>query len=137
MNKNEIILKMTELNNKQKEIEKELESLRSAYSNIAKIESQKYIGNCYKQEIDDDVELLSSYYKIVDIYEDNLNYFWAIKINKYYDENTDCRSDIHYISKDCINLLGFQRFMLRGLTQITIEEFNNALDEVYKNLKGE
>lgn len=137
MNKNEIILKMTELNNKQKEIEKELESLRSAYSNIAKIESQKYIGNCYKQEIDDGVELLSSYYKIVDIYEDNLNYFWAIKVNKYYDENTDCRSDIHYISKDCINLLGFQRFMLRGLTQITIEEFNNALDEVYKNLKGE
>lgn len=137
MNKNEIILKMTELNNKQKEIEKELESLRSAYSNIAKIESQKYIGNCYKQEIDDGVELLSSYYKIVDIYEDNLNYFWAIKVNKYYDENTDCRSDIHYISKDCINLLGFQRFMLRGLTQITIEEFYNALDEVYKNLKGE
>lgn len=128
---------MTELNNKQKEIEKELESLRSAYSDIAKIESQKYIGNCYKQEIDDGVELLSSYYKIVDIYEDNLNYFWAIKVNKYYDENTDCRSDIHYISKDCINLLGFQRFMLRGLTQITIEEFNNALDEVYKNLKGE
>lgn len=137
MNKNEIILKMTELNNKQKEIEKELESLRSTYSDIAKIEAQKYIGNCYKQEIDDGVELLSSYYKIVDIYEDNLNYFWAIKVNKYYDENIDCRSDIHYISKDCINLLGFQRFMLRGLTQITIEEFNNALDEVYKNLKGE
>lgn len=136
MNKNEIVSKITELTEMQSKIQKELDSLCSDYNDIVKEESKQYIGKCYKQEFDNGgTDTFISYYKIIDHYEDDSNCFWAIKVNNYFDENLNCKADIHYVTKTCINLLGFKKYMLRCLTPITITEFNDVFDNVYESLR--
>lgn len=135
IDKKEIQKRIGTLIHQKYEIEQELLSLQKQYSEIFKGECEQYIGKCYKQFIEDadEGDVKNTYYKVLDFYddEDDGTQFWVLVVEDH-DDDSDITAS--YIRKECINLLGHNKFFLRQLTPISDKEFIEAIDSVYDHL---
>lgn len=134
-NKNEIVKKITKLTEQKSQIEQELLSLQKQYCENLKVECERYIGKCYKQDIEDENDFETVYYKVLDFYDNNdetdSTYFWVLVVENHFE---DLDKPTLYIHKECADLLGHKKYFLRQLTPISNDEFKEAFDDVCKNI---
>lgn len=141
INKNEIVKKITKLTKQKSQIEQELLSLQKQYRENLKVKCERYIGRCYKQDIEGVNDFETVYYKVLDFYDNDLydnndetdsTYFWVLVVEDHFE---DLDKPTLYIHKECIDLLGHKEYFLRQLTPISNKEFREAFDNVCENIK--
>lgn len=134
INKDGIQKKIDYLIEQQNQIKKELQQTKKQYNEIAQVEVQKYLGKCYKQDVEDEYDSKTVYYKVLDFYdeEDDYNQFWVLVVEDHIEDDINISSS--YIHREHINLLGYNKFFLRQLTPISEKEFIEAIDNVYDHL---
>ena len=131
-NKDEIQKKIDYLIEQQKYIKKELQQTKKQYRELCKVEAEQYIGKCYKQELENEYDSKTVYYKILDFYDelDNYNEFWVLVVEDHIENDINISSS--YIHRGHIDLLGHN--FLRQLTPISDKKFNEAIDSVYNHV---
>ena len=141
INKNEIVKKITKLTKQKSQIEQELLSLQKQYRENLKVKCERYIGRCYKQDIEGVNDFETVYYKVLDFYDNDFydnndetdsTYFWVLVVEDHFE---DLDKPTLYIHKECIDLLGHKEYFLRQLTPISNKEFREAFDNVCENIK--
>lgn len=113
-------------------IEKQISQIQNQLNQINISENKQYIGKCFKQIIEDDVEFKTIYYKILYINEENPYSFWTLVVEDPFEELEHIPTN--YIYKQDINFLGQNKFFLRQLTPISDKEFIETIDNVYDHL---
>ena len=129
--------KLSSLHQQKSDIEKQISQIQHQLKQINISDSEHYVGKCFKQTIENDVDInmeKTIYYKILSVNKDNPYSFWTLVLKlPLYEENLK-HTTINYISKKDINFLGQKKFFLRQLTPISEEEFIEAIDSVYDHL---
>lgn len=124
--------KLSSLHQQKSDIEKQISQIQHQLNQINISDSEQYVGKCFKQTIENDVEFKTIYYKILYINEENPYSFWTLVVEDPFEELEHIPTN--YIYKQDINFLGQKKFFLRQLTPISEEEFIEAIDSVYDHL---
>lgn len=126
--------KLSSLHQQKSDIEKQISQIQHQLNQINISDNQQYVGKCFKQTIENDVDIdmeKTIYYKILSVNKDNPYSFWTLVVEDPFEELVPTT----YISKKDINFLGQKKFFLRQLTQIPEEEFNKALNDITDTIK--